>query len=296
MSGLVHNGSKSLTARLLGRVKKRLEEFVAPQASFAVNCLAALSKCSNLRRLDLSLVSEALSMIDLLRSTSLLPKLESLHLPRSSAHDASKDLMTCTWPATLRELHISGGIHDEALVSLGSLPPSLSRLRIGNCPHLSIFSIGNLLQTKGPQLQHLEIIAPIPALSRNPTSLSDYMKHLPNLLYLKISLDFVWRSIFPNSEREEGDHYPLKQIDIDCFDPTECEFYASDLWAVTDCKSRFGRVRKVGIHRRLGWTDTSEGKEQVRDLDDLLKALAREDGPNADVKEVDAGVVLFGKR
>ena len=112
MSGLVHNGSKSLTARLLGRVKKRLEEFVAPQASFAyvmhlicgaqqsnsmrlariersfdssltfcrVNCLAALSKCSKLRRLDLSLVSEALSMIDLLRSTSLLPDLESLHL------------------------------------------------------------------------------------------------------------------------------------------------------------------------------------------------------------------------
>lgn len=35
MSSLVHNGSKSMTARLLGRVKTRLEEFVAPQASFA---------------------------------------------------------------------------------------------------------------------------------------------------------------------------------------------------------------------------------------------------------------------
>ena len=35
MSALVHNGSKSLTARLLGRVKGSLEEFVAPQASFA---------------------------------------------------------------------------------------------------------------------------------------------------------------------------------------------------------------------------------------------------------------------
>lgn len=35
MSKLVHNGSKSLTARILGRVKTRLEEFVAPQASFA---------------------------------------------------------------------------------------------------------------------------------------------------------------------------------------------------------------------------------------------------------------------
>ena len=35
LSRLVHNGSKSLTARLLGRVKPNLEEFVAPQASFA---------------------------------------------------------------------------------------------------------------------------------------------------------------------------------------------------------------------------------------------------------------------
>lgn len=35
MGNLVHDGSKSLTARLLGRVKLRLEEFVAPQASFA---------------------------------------------------------------------------------------------------------------------------------------------------------------------------------------------------------------------------------------------------------------------
>lgn len=35
MGNLVHDGSKSLTARLLGRVKPVLEEFVAPQASFA---------------------------------------------------------------------------------------------------------------------------------------------------------------------------------------------------------------------------------------------------------------------
>ena len=35
MGGLVHDGSKSLTARLLGRIKGGLEEFVAPQTSFA---------------------------------------------------------------------------------------------------------------------------------------------------------------------------------------------------------------------------------------------------------------------
>lgn len=31
----MHEGCKSVTARLLGRVKASLEEFVAPQASFA---------------------------------------------------------------------------------------------------------------------------------------------------------------------------------------------------------------------------------------------------------------------
>lgn len=35
MSRLVHEGSKSLTARILSRCKTRLEAFVAPQASFA---------------------------------------------------------------------------------------------------------------------------------------------------------------------------------------------------------------------------------------------------------------------
>lgn len=34
LGALIHHGSKSLTARLLGRVKGNLEEFVAPQASF----------------------------------------------------------------------------------------------------------------------------------------------------------------------------------------------------------------------------------------------------------------------
>lgn len=34
MSMLVHDGSKSLTARLLGRCKKNLKAFVAPQATF----------------------------------------------------------------------------------------------------------------------------------------------------------------------------------------------------------------------------------------------------------------------
>lgn len=57
MGQLVHDSSKSLTARIIGRLKGSLIEFRAPQASFSVNSLAALSKAVNLVRLDLSLMS-----------------------------------------------------------------------------------------------------------------------------------------------------------------------------------------------------------------------------------------------
>lgn len=203
--------------------------------------------------------------------------------------------MMYTWPATLKKLHISGGIHDQPLVSLRSLPPSLSSLSIGNCPHLSIVSIGSILRTKGSQLRHLEIIAPIPALAQDHKPLSSYMEYVPNLLYLKISLDFVSRS-FLLSEIDKGDQYSLRQLDLDCFDPADTDtFTAYDVWAAIAYDSGFGRVRKVRVHRRLGWAATEDGKEQVKDLDDLLKALAREDGDNAEIKEADAGVVMFGK-
>ena len=223
--------------------------------------------------------------------------LTSTHsIARSSAHDASRNSVICSWPATLRELHISGGIHDAPLVSLTGLPPSLTRLSIGNCPHLSMVSIGTILKYKGSQLKHLEIVAPIPALAQDHKPLSGYMKHVPNLVHLKISLDFVSRSDLL-SEMDRGDQYPLRQLDLDCFDPACCDdFTAYDIWAVIGLDSGFGRVRKVRVHRRLEWTTTEDSKEQVKDLDHLLKALAREDGANAEIKEDDAGVVLFGKR
>ena len=216
-------------------------------------------------------------------------------IARSSAHDADSGLRNCNWPAKLRELHISGGIHDEPLVSLGTLPTSLSRLSIGNCPHLSMASIGNILKSKGSQLHHLEIFAPIPSLAQDPKPLSSYMEHVPNLLYLRVSLDFISRS-FLLSENDKGDYYPLRQLDLDCFDPAECDsFTAYDLWVAIAYDNWFGRVRKVRVHRRLGWAATAEGQEQMKDLDELLKALAREDGASAEIDEGDAGVMLFGR-
>ena len=233
-----------------------------------------------------------------------VPRLESRSLvavlitdvttARSSAQDTSRDLRSCSWPANLRELHISGGIHDEPLVSLSTLPPTLSSLSIGNCPHLSMLSIGNILKNKGSQLRHLEIVAPIPSLAQDHKPLSSYMIHLPNLLHLKISLDFISPS-FLLLEQDREDLYPLRQLDLDCFDPADCDaFTATDLWCAI-CDEGFGRVRKVRVHRRLGWTATKEGNKRIKDVDELLKALAREDGANVAIDENEAGVVLFGK-
>ncbi|TVY60886.1 F-box protein, partial [Lachnellula suecica] len=84
MGELVHNASKSLTARLLGRLKGNIEEFVAPQASFGINSFAALSKCSRLRHLDLSLISASISNKLLFQTLKNLQDLETLFFPRSS--------------------------------------------------------------------------------------------------------------------------------------------------------------------------------------------------------------------
>ena len=157
-----------------------------------------------------------------------------------------------------------------------------------------MLSIGNILKNKGSQLRHLEIVAPIPALAQDHRPLSSYMIHLPNLLHLKISLDFISSSdLLLDNDRK--DLYPLRQLDLDCFDPADCNtFTATDLWCAI-CDEGFGRVRKVRVHRRLGWTATRGGQKRIMDVDELLKAFAREDGDNAAINENEAGVVLFGK-
>ena len=159
-----------------------------------------------------------------------------------------------------------------------------------------MLSIGNILKNKGSQLRHLEIVAPIPALCQGHKPLNSYMMYLPNVLHLKISLDFISASfLLPESDSE--DLYPLRQLDLDCFDPADCDaFTASDLaYAICDEGYGFGRLRRVRVHRRLGWTSTKEGKKQIKEVDELLKALAREDGASAAIDENEAGVVLFGK-
>jgi len=109
MGELVHDGSKSLTARLLGRLKGNLIEFTAPQASFSVNSFAALSKCSQLTFLNLSLMSASVSTKLLFQTLQSLTHLETLFFPRTSIQNHQLDQDGYTWPSALKTLHFAGG-------------------------------------------------------------------------------------------------------------------------------------------------------------------------------------------
>lgn len=104
-------------------------------------CLAELSKCVNLKKLDLSfVVGHAVNMSLFLNIITKLTKLECLHAPGS--HDrlfmslARPNLWQ--WPPNLRELHISGSLVHCLLTSFTpeSLP-CLTRLYVLNWPHLT---------------------------------------------------------------------------------------------------------------------------------------------------------------
>jgi len=110
MGALVHDGSKSLTARLLGRLKGNLEQFVSPQASFSINSFAALSKCTHLKFLNLSLMSASISIKVLFHTLQSLKELETLFFPRTSSHDQDRDRVAYAWPPRLKALHIAGGM------------------------------------------------------------------------------------------------------------------------------------------------------------------------------------------
>ncbi|KAK3674297.1 hypothetical protein LTR78_005766 [Recurvomyces mirabilis] len=203
MANLVHQGSRSLTARLLGRTKGGLEEFVAPQASFAINCLPALSKCVRLRVLDLSLVSESPPLPELFKTVSHLNELRSFRLPRSAgfgAHHATTDL---PWPPNLEDLTLSGGIDGHFLVGVVAFPQTLRSITIEHCPQVKGFALVHLLRTAIRPLRRLESlkIRHMPRLSTR--ALDNVLFLLPQLKKLSVSVDYITPAVF------DEDHFSM---------------------------------------------------------------------------------------
>ncbi|KAL9080569.1 MAG: hypothetical protein Q9157_000711 [Trypethelium eluteriae] len=194
MGRLVHQGSKSLTARILGRVKGGLEEFVAPQASFGINCFAALSKCSKLRLVDLSLIVETIPLDSLLRCLTHLLNLCILYFPRLSDSEIELELAQWSWPPNLRELWITnGGVPDSFLHNVSGLPSTLDTLAIQRCAKVTSQSLRRLPEKLSSQLRVLRI-SELPRLSW--TSLDGVLARCPNLKQLSVPINNITQAFF----------------------------------------------------------------------------------------------------
>lgn len=196
MSRLVHQGSRSTTARLLGRTKDSLEEFRAPQASFASNCFPALAKCQNLRSLDLSLVSESPPLPLLFKTVSHLNSLQTFKLPRSSGFGVRHDGSAIQWPPNLADLSLSGGIDAHFLHGVVSFPQTLRSISVEHCPLAKGYAVTHLLRNAVRPLQNLEHvkIAHMPRLSAH--ALDDILFLLPQIKKLSISVDYITPAMF----------------------------------------------------------------------------------------------------
>ncbi|CAI9627252.1 hypothetical protein CC77DRAFT_977900 [Alternaria alternata] len=282
LSHIVHQGAKSTTARLLGRTRASLEVFVAPQASFAINCWASLSKCTRLRVLDLSLVSECISFQSLNQTIRQLGDLRELYLPRCSSRyepPATPGGPSIRWPPKLEHLALSGSVSGQFLWDMlrqpDNFPPTFSSLGIYHSPGLDQQGIRPLLNSLAASLTVVEL-RDLPAVKQG--RLNGVLDWLPNLVSLTIALDYI-DSRFGNmppdfSPARWQEAKPLYSLTLVACgrtgDPSR-SFTMTDLFTMID--ERFlGRLRYLSI----GWSTEWQSEDEVlgaldSSIDDLDK-------------------------
>ena len=204
-------------------------------------------------------------------------------------------------PPRVRELLVFGGLNDGTTsppLKAGppnTIQPSLTRLAIGNCPRLTSHGVRAILEFYSRNLESLKFENHMDTLRHEP--LDGILAFLKSLRHLTIPVDYITHHFFwPDSGRSGDNPYPLETIRLDCFCPAHNQLEAinSDLiWYAVD-GGAFGRLRRVILDRRLELPVVTGLGENSEELNQLLKALAREDGPGGRYSEDQAGVWITG--
>ncbi|KAL1999147.1 hypothetical protein VTN02DRAFT_4990 [Thermoascus thermophilus] len=273
LSPLVHHSSNSLTARLLGRVKENLEVFIAPMISFSTNCLPALSKCGNLRHLDLSLVRDHIPFANLKKAIGHLQRLTSLRLPRSTILTVDDDPSSLlSWPPGLSRLQLSGSFPPSSLSSIGTLswPASLTSLTLKNCTDLSVGPISALLSS--PQLARSLIRLRISNANRalQPESINAVPAFLPGLKFLSVPGDLVQEPFFDLLRSVHRAPLALEVLELDApYSESAPDFATETL--LDALRTGLANLRAIGFHEAYC---TDERIAEDEDVDDALKERA----------------------
>ncbi|KAG0159475.1 hypothetical protein PDIDSM_6997 [Penicillium digitatum] len=189
LGALVHHSSNSLTARLLGQVKKNLKTFIAPRVSFAINSLAPLAKCKELTYLCLSLVAEPIPLSAIKKAISSLDKLKLLQL--SSSTFITDDGSSEDWPPNIEHLQVGGQFDIEKMSSF-RWPPKLIGLTFFGCEGLDTSVLEKILLNE--QLCNTLTRLTIHRLNREmfEEGPSDILSALVALKSLRIPVDLLY--------------------------------------------------------------------------------------------------------
>lgn len=271
---LVHQGSKSVTARLLGRVKENLIEFVAPQASFAINCFPALAKCRLLQKLDLSLVSDAPNLQTLFHSVRNLEKLRELRLPRSAGFGTRLDPDQVVFPQRLERLYLSGGIDANFLRGVVQLPLTLRELTLEHCPQVRSRDVQfflNNIACRGIELVALKVSF-LPRLFEG--ALDEPLARLfGSLIHVSVGLDYITTDLFRVLASEFSHALPLKVLELtNSGQPGDPDKLTGldVLSAIED--GLLTSLQQVRVAKSLTWTDPDR-MDETETLHDTLREL-----------------------
>jgi hypothetical protein len=269
MGVLVHQGSKSTTARLLGRTKSGLIRYVAPQSNFGVNCLAALSKCIHLESLDLSLLSESMSYHDLANTLKGMKNLRSLNFPRSATKNVHPTHPTrIEWPPLLDSLTLSGDMYGFLWNDIEkydgrqpNAPPALTTLIMERCK-MDRREVMDLLKVVGPKLRTLKANHMTSFSTITSGHMDNVFLHCPNLQSLSVAHGYLSSIIKNELDLAILDTHPLEILEIRSSDqgpksqpaePAEVEvFRPSNLNDALDI-GLLPKLRKVRFARNLNW-------------------------------------------
>lgn len=299
MASLVHQSSKSMTARLLGRTKGNVEEFVAPQASFAMNCFPALSKCRKLKVLDLSMVSESPPLPELFKTVAHLEQLRTFRLPRSAGMGVHHKPASFIWPPSLEDLSLSGGIDAHFLHGIVAFPQTLRSLTIEHCPLAKGYAVTHLLKTAIRPLRNLESlkIRYMPRLGSH--ALDGILILLPHIQKLSVSVDYITPALFDEchfhhikdplvstlSNGEELSTEPLQHNNLRLLELTnsgtpgdEDKISPIDIMIAID-EGSLPKLRQVRVAKSLQWHSLSTASD-AEALADALQEGSRRDWEN----------------
>ena len=295
LARLVHQSSKSITARLLRRTKAKLASFRAPRASFGINAWAPLSKCTTLTQLDLSVLSEQVSYNVMADAVCPLVHLIFLNMPRCAMPTGPEDSIVVKWPPRLEALRIAGAINDRLIRAFTrhatKFPSSLLSLSIAQSAFFDVSDLGPFLRALGHQLLALELSV----MGRIvPGELNAVLDWCPGIVHLAIDIGMIDAG-FGNVPPDWGPHRwseakPLESLVLlnhylnHHFNllqqganpgPASDEFNLRPLASLIR-RRFFGQLRCVVLEDWRGWVFTSEGEIQIDRVGREMKELRRQ--------------------